>query len=500
MLPAPGHVDGLDNIAYAGQGRLMKHVAMVCLAGAALALMAPAARAQTDLERFERQLEQIQRDTRLRVDQRVPADQRTLFDYGGYLSLNYLSTDDQNGDNHGLRQYDLVGYAHLNLDGVHEFYASVRGSYRDFNPGDPFEESEGSGWRGQLDRAYYKFDLQRYYAAYKGETINYNVTFEGGRQLVSWANGLTLSELLDGVLLDLEYGPFTLELLAGQTPRRTVDFDSSRPHFDDNTFRGFYGAMLTTRVGQHRPFAYALFQQDYNHSYTSTLGAISTKFDYYSYYLGIGSSGSLTDRLVYGVEAVYEGGSTLSNSFEPTTFFPTTQQKDQISAWAADGKLDYLLGDERHTRFGFEAILASGDTDRLNSSTTFAGNRAGTKDHAFNAFGLLNTGLAFSPSVSNLMAFRVGASTFPFPDSRRLGRLQVGTDFFVFNKMREDGGIDEATQSGRYLGVEPDVYLNWQVTSDVTLVLRYGVFFPNSDVVLNDDARQFFYGGVTFAF
>jgi hypothetical protein len=112
----------------------------------------------------------------------------------------------------------------------------------------------------------------------------------------------------------------------------------------------------------------------------------------------------------------------------------------------------------------------------------------------------LNTGLAFSPSVSNLMAFRVGASTFPFPDSRRLGRLQVGTDFFVFNKMREDGGIDEATQSGRYLGVEPDVYLNWQVTSDVTLVLRYGVFFPNSDVVLNDDARQFFYGGVTFAF
>src|SRR6476619_4215910 len=136
----------------------MKHVAMVCLAGAALVILAPVARAQTDLERFERQLEQIQRDTRLRVDQRIPADQRTLFDYGGYLSLQYLSLDDQNGDNHGLRQYDLVGYAHLNLDGVHEFYGSVRGTYRDFNPGDPFtgaDGSEGSGWRGDLDRAYY---------------------------------------------------------------------------------------------------------------------------------------------------------------------------------------------------------------------------------------------------------------------------------------------------------------------------------------------------------
>ena len=86
-------------------------------------------------------------------------------------------------------QYDLVGYAHVNVDGVHEFYGSVRGSYRDFNPGDPFAESEGSGWRGELDRAYYRFDLQRYYAAYKGETINYNVTFEGGRQLITFGGG-----------------------------------------------------------------------------------------------------------------------------------------------------------------------------------------------------------------------------------------------------------------------------------------------------------------------
>jgi hypothetical protein len=482
----------------------MKHLAIVCVVGVLAGLAGPRALAQipvnADLERFQRSLEQIERDTRTRVDERIPAGQRTLFDYGGYLSLNYLSVDDLNGNNHVLRQYDLVTYAHLNLDGVHEFYASLRGSYRDFNPGDPFSQSEGSGWRGDLDRAYYKFDLQRYYAAYKGQKIDYDVTFTGGRQLVYWANGLTLSEVLDSAIVDVQYGPLTLEFLAGLTPRRTVDVDPSRPHFDNDTFRGFYGAMLTARAGEHRPFAFALFQQDYNHDYTSTLGVINTKFDYNSYYLGVGSTGSLSDKLTYGVEAVYEGGSTLSNSFDTATFFPSAQQKDQISSWAADARLDYLFNDTRHTRLGFEAILASGDSDRLNSSATFAGNRPGTNDHAFNGFGLLNTGLAFSPSVSNLMAFRVGASTFPFPDTAHFGRLQVGTDFFVFNKMREDGGIDEATTSGRYLGVEPDVYLNWQIKSDVTLVLRYGVFFPNGDVIPNDDARQFFYGGLTFAF
>ena len=479
----------------------MKHVAIVALAGAVLALLAPRpAGAQTELERFERQLEQIQRDTRLRVDQRVPAEQRTLFDYGGYLSLQYLSLDDQNGDNHGLRQYDLVGYAHLNLDGVHEFYGSVRGSYRDFNPGDRFNESEGSGWIGDVDRAYYRFDLQRYYQAYQGEKIDYNVTFTGGRQLVYWANGLTLSQVLDGALVDVDLGAVQLQFVAGLTPRRTVDFDSSRPHFDDNTFRGFYGATLSARVGQHKPYAYALFQQDYNHDYTSTLGTSETKFQYYSYYLGLGSSGTLTDKLIYGLEAVYEGGSTLSNSFSETTFFPVDQTTDQISAWAADARLDYLCNDARHTRLSLETIFASGDSDRFNGSTTFGGNRPGTKDHSFNAFGLLNTGLAFTPLVSNIMAVRVGASTFPFPDSARLGRLQVGADFFAFGKMREDGGIDEVTNDGRYLGVEPDLYMNWQISSDVTFVLRYGVFFPNGDVIVNDDVRQFFYGGLTFAF
>src|SRR5213075_1664956 len=97
-----------------------------------------------------------------------------------------------------------------------------------------------------------------------------------------------------------EYGPFTLELLGGLTPRRTVDFDSSRPHFDDNTFRGFYGAMLSARAGTHKPFIYFLSQQDYNHSYSSTLGLLTTRYNYNSWYIGVGSTGALTDRLAYG--------------------------------------------------------------------------------------------------------------------------------------------------------------------------------------------------------
>jgi len=86
-------------------------------------------------------MEQIQRDTRLRVDERIPAEQRTLFDYGGYFSLNYLSSTTRTGITTACGSMTRH-LRRLNIDGVHEFYGSLRGSYRDYNPGDAFSESE----------------------------------------------------------------------------------------------------------------------------------------------------------------------------------------------------------------------------------------------------------------------------------------------------------------------------------------------------------------------
>src|SRR5207302_9025530 len=61
--------------------------------------------AQTDTERFERELEQIRRDNENRAQLNVPPQQRALIDYGGSLSPNYLSIDGPSLCNHALRQY-----------------------------------------------------------------------------------------------------------------------------------------------------------------------------------------------------------------------------------------------------------------------------------------------------------------------------------------------------------------------------------------------------------
>lgn len=467
---------------------------------AALLAFSSAALAQTDLERFERQLEQIQRDTRFRVSREIPAEQRALIDYGGYATFSFLAIDDNLQSTHILRQYDLNGYARVNFDNVHEFFARVRTTYRDFNTGDDFD-GNGDDWvEPTLDRATYHFDLRRAMQAYNGEDIRGNVTLDAGRQLVHWANGLVLSNTLDGALLNFSYDTLTLTVLASVTRDSNTDIDPSRPGFDDDTHRGFYGGMLAWQVTpKHRPFIYGLVQDDNNDDDTLVTGAVSTRFRYDSFYVGFGSNGALTDQLLYGAEMAFQGGETLSNSFD-SAFAQVTQTTDSISAFGADFRLDYLFTDQNHTRLSGELILATGDTDRLVTNSTLGGNRPNTSDHAFNSFGLLNTGLAFAPPVSNILITRVGASTFPLPQATLFRRMQVGVDFLVFNKFNSNAPIDEATEDDSYLGFEPDLYVNWEITSDLSLALRYGAFFPGDALTSDHDVRHFFYTGVTFSF
>ena len=325
--------------------------------------------------------------------------------------------------------------------------------------------------------------------------------------MVYWGNGLVLGETVDGVMPVASAGPVSVSGVAGVTPTRTVDITPDRPEFSYNTRRGFYGALVSLAVGDQHPYLYGLVQRDYNSHNESTIGPITTRYSYNSDYLGIGSTGPITDHLRYGIETAAEFGDTLSNSSRVVLAgdIPTLDQlhqtRDFIQAYASDLKLDYLPQDANNSRFSAEGIFASGDRDRGLTNTTNNGNRPNTPDRAFNAFGLLNTGLAFAAPPSNLLVLRVGASTFPLYNLGYFKRLQVGTDLFIFGRPNAAAPIDEVTDKGSsYLGWEPDVYVNWQLVSDVTIALRYGAFVPNPSAFADARSRQFLYLGATFAF
>jgi hypothetical protein len=480
---------------------------IVCVTGASALAQDQITQAQVNLDRFERQLEQFQQDNRLDIDRSVPAGQRMLVEYGGTLTFSFMALDDADQNTHILRQPTLTLYGHVNLDGAHDFLLRIRSSYRDFNTGDDFD-GRGDDWiEPTLDRGVYRFDLRHAVLASGGERMDGNLIVEAGRQLVQWGNGLSLSRDLDGLVVTGEYKRLTLRGLAGRTRNSSNDFDSSRPHFDTDTRRNIFGGSLSVNLGKHRPYIYGITQIDDNRDdplvafFEGLPPGIVTRFHYETFYIGGGSKGSLTDRLTYSLEVVYEGGEGLSNSFTPTT--PPVQMGqtlEDVEAWAMDLQLNFVPGDANRSLFSFEVLLASGDDDRGTTTNTFNGNAPGTNDNAYNGFGYINTGMAFGPNASNLLMFRLGASTYPLVNSRLFQRMQVGADVFVLNKFDADAPIDESTGAERYLGTEADLFVNWQVLSDVILTLRYGVFFPGDAILTDKDERHFVYTGVTYAF
>jgi hypothetical protein len=152
----------------------------------------------------------------------------------------------------------------------------------------------------------------------------------------------------------------------------------------------------------------------------------------------------------------------------------------------------------------FEYIWGSGDRDRtLSSVATVGGNRSHTTDHAFNAFGFRDTGIAFSPRISNVHIYSLGATCRPLEDLAMFEQMEVGTKVFFYHKSRAAGPISDTTaiNDDAWLGWEWDIFCNWRLTSDLAWTVRYGAFQPGSAYDGGDKScRQFLYTGVVLSF
>lgn len=460
------------------------------------------------IRRVERQLRMIDEQYRRAAPRSQTISERLLIDAGGSIGFGYYSIDDEFSNSHGMRQTDGRLYLLAELDGAHRFYGRLRFQYNDWNTGQDFD-GRGDVLESPIgDEYWYQFDYRSMVSAQTGEFTDYNFNAKVGRQYVHWASGVSLSLPLYAALVDVEAGDWGFVGLAGLTPSRTViDFDASRPRFDVETDRAFFGGMVEYRGSEnHRPFVYALAQRDMNDDdFETFVGGggeqYPTKFEYNSYYIGVGSTGNFGTNLYYSIEAVFETGRGQSNTFDPASGAPVDQREENINAWAGVASLSYLLGDERETRFDLEVIAGTGDDDRLNSSDTFGGNQPGTDDNSFNAFGLLNTGLAVGFEPANLLSLRFGVSMAPAPEVEWLRGLRLSVDGFLFHKIDRDAPVSVNTDNSSYIGAEIDVGIDWRITSDVFGTLRYGIFFPGDAMPSGeDDNRQFLYAGVTYVF
>ena len=427
---------------------------------------------------------------RVKLDQVDPEIREKDVDVGGWLNMAIFNYDDASARiERQMRQYELRGWASLNLQGVHKAYVRGLVNYDDWS-GLRHDES-GT----EVERAWYQFDLGKLLQNQAGKATPLGLRVKLGRDFMSIGTSLVLSTTLDMGKIEVTAGDWELMGFIGSTLRDSWNIDNSVvvANRQQRWLTGFEAAYRG--FSQHRPFVYYMHNDD---NTDPAAGSPGQSYEYNSDYIGVGSTGTLlVSNLRYQVEGVAEMGKTYSAG--------RTSGQDRIQAWAVDALIEYLFVDcPTKPRIGFEYVFASGDSDRTGSPVaTVGGNRAGTVDHGFGAFGFRDLGLALSPEISNIHVYAINASLFPLEHIEMFEKMEVGTKLFFYSRAHGSAPISDpmTTSEANSTGFEMDYFCNWRMTSDLALTVRYGVFYPGDAYDGGDKSpRQFLYSGLVFSF
>jgi hypothetical protein len=462
-------------------------LASLCLG----AILAPAAFGQGSGSNI------YQRQLRVRLDQQRPAAQTATLDAGGWFTFALFKYDDAENERfRTLRDSELRLWAQATIADAHTGYVRAVAGYEDWNSGDAPDTHGDEFINPELERAWYQVDI----AKIAGLGPQYGLKVKVGRQLLELGTGLAMSMPLDAVRVEGSVCNWHWMAFGARDLPNFPNFDESSAIIDRQK-RCFYGGQVSyTGLSGHEIFAYYFRNNDRSSEYEpDPVRDALQDFGYDSHYIGVGSYGSMLDpNLRYNVELVGEVGRTFGD------FATEADGQDEICAVAFDVQLEYLFDVPTRPKVWVEYLYASGDGDRVrNTSSTVGGNLPGTRDYAFNGFGFRDTGIAYAPSISNLNMWQVGGSFLPFENHRLLKDLEIGSKVYFYAKAAGGGPTGDSTitdRDSRWLGWEWDVYMDWRVTSDVSLTLRYGTFQPGAAYENDKDCRHFLYAALTYSF
>lgn len=484
------------------KGQLSKLTTVV--AATAVILWASAAWAQDARTGFQERQRQIEQDLQFATATGEPTEQLVTFEWGGWFTGSYELFHDNGTITGGvitqgvherhLSQYDLRVWGRANIGSYGQVYARVRVGYVDWESGDSLT-SQGHYLDGpNLDRGYVAFDLRNAIEEWQGHRPSWTINTQIGRQYVEWGSGLVLSLPVDAIVVGGEFGDLNVRGVAGRSINSIDNIDRSAT-VAQRLERDFYGGEIELAgFERHRPFAYALRAIDR----TTTPAGSLQRYGYDSWYFGAGSRGILgtNPNWTYSGEVVWQRG----RGYADVTTGPGSNELEDIDAFAADVQVNHFMGGVHKPKFSVQYTFASGDDDRVRPSDTISGNVWGSTDYGFNAFGFRYTGYSFAPVVTNIHVLRVGVAFLPFPENETFDQLEIGADAFGYASAQTGGMSDVSAGTGsRSLGCEVDTHIYWRMASDLSLVVRYGVFMPG-EAFLDGTSRHSLYTGVTLSF
>ena len=438
-----------------------------------------------------------------------PIEDQLLIDHGAVLrSLTTWFEDHGNSltfpqSSRALHIAEIRPWASLSYGELHRGYFRGQLGYLTFNDGDQYGNGPKRDVQGPyVDLGYYEFDVDA--AARRSgisETDNWAADFSIGRQYLYLGRGIAFGLTTEAISLDWAHGNWAGLFFGSQSIDRRVRFNgapNSVAHQLDR--RRFYGGQVEYQ-GWDRQELYSYVLGQFDNSVASSDAPVT----YDSTYWGIGTTGEVLfgdpgqewgiPNLRHHTEFIVQNGTNHNT-------FASGQEGTDISAWAVDTGLDYFWTAPGRPRVGVKYARSSGDDTRVGGPQPNGGfNVPGTSDKTFVSFGYLNTGASFSPQFSNLEFVNLSAAIRPLddPDSPVWQNLEIGASSYWYWRSAAGGNVSDvrANSPGQnYLGYEWDLYANWRLSSDLFLLINYGVFFPHKGSFNpandNDRSRQFF--------
>lgn len=393
---------------------------------------------------------------------------KLLLDYGGWVDVTYTEYHD---DDNSRQEKDIFD-ADLSVDArawvkatlrprlggeyihEHSLYARFRNFYisRWPNEEQPAVQDDNDG--PHVDLLYADLDLRF-------------IRVRAGRQHLSLGQGIAYYNVHDAIQVVGSLYNWELSNFVAKTLPHEENIDYSIPGFDKKSERYFVGTQLAwTPIRKLRLYSYSLIQKDESDPRPIT----GVDYTYNSQHWGIGSSLSNVFGFSSWAEYILETGSSAIFA---------TPERSAVLAQAANVGMNYVFPWLTHPDITLEYAYGSGDKDRTSVTNTEGGNLRGN-DNNFLPFGIYPAGYALAPTLSNIQILRVGGSARPLEKFWQLEHFKIGVDGYFYWKDEVRGGIYDvdATLKGKDVGRELDVNLYWQVVSDVTASVRWGIFFP----------------------
>ncbi len=327
--------------------------------------------------------------------------------------------------------------------------------------------------------------------------IGDNIDLEVGRKYYKIGSGIVFNNISDGFQLGFSTKGFYINALANYTGLLLQDTNPF--NFDYNDFTGvteevsdgeinlggaeriFAGIVPGLYLGEHEIYGLFIYSPDFEDD---------KLYKYTTFYGGLGFKGSIISGLGYHVEGIYQGGtSPISDSVNPEGETAT------IQAFAVFTELKYLIDHPSKVQVSVKYAAGSGDKDRENAYLS-NGNTYG-KDTLFKSFGLFYRGFSARPEIGNIQLAGLTISGNPFYslDGESFKHFLFGIQSYSYFK--DDGVItgsfgisntfdvqDQSVDrygSDKYLGSTLDMFIRWQISSDLYFAQEFGVFFHQFD-------------------